>query len=380
LDLLMQGFPHEFWLQYVPLYPNESGYKLRNYNRLITVVEFSFRALRSKHSTVAKLARHVFVISSSMTTKEHGVFNQVLEMLSGLDPNLQIRLRKRLHQAATESGSQSWVAGRGSKKVKAAHSVVEKCNGQRESQDVNSVPLDISYQGAELKSVVSPLVVKSGGALNVACQTGLGLGSGTSPSNPRDVLLALSEMNNTPPRIQHLPGISPVQNPLRKRSGSGSKLLSLLTNKKRDELLPSKPELSDIYQGTHNSVEGGCENQLVGNCHQCTEPHNFSFNSFCSEMTVPITHLAPYTSPVQGNNKAYSQEFRNEVSEELILPLDLRDLGSRFGHEISSIASHNSPSELDVLAVYPQDKVLTTFVLFCFYKWHHCRMAINLHV
>jgi hypothetical protein len=382
LDHLMQGFPDEFWLQYVPLYPNESGYKLRNYNRLITVVEFSFRALRSPHSTVAKLARHVFVISSSMTTKERGVFNQVLEMVSGLDPNLQIRLRKRLHQATVECGSQSQVSGKGSKKVKGVHLVAERGHGQHESQNVSTVPLDTSNRSAELKSVITPIEVKSGRVQNVACQTDVGLGSGTSLPNARNLPLSVSKMrNNKPPTLQPLPRICPIQIPLTKRwSGSGSKLLSLFTNRKRDELLPSKPELNGICQGTCSPVEQGCENQLVGECHQHTESRHFFFGSLCSKMMVPPTNPAPHTAPIQQSSKACSQEFRDEVSEELILPLDLSDLGSQFKCEILSVPGLNSPLELDVSAVYPQDKVLTTLALLCFYKWHHCRMSTNLHV
>jgi len=369
LDHLMQGFPDEFWLQYVPLYPNESGYKLRNYHRLITVVEFSFRALRSPYSTVAKLARHVFVISARMTTKERGVFNQVLEMLSGLDPDLQMRLRKHLQQAAIECGSQSQVSEKGSKKVKATHLVAERCNGQHESQNVSAVPLYTSYQSAELKSVVTPIVVKSGRVLNVACQTGVRPGSGTSPPNPRDLPLSVSKIkNNKSPRLQHLPGICPIQIPLTKcLSSSGSKLLSLFTNKKRDELLPSKPELSGICRSTCSPVEQGCENQLVGKCHQHMEPLHFSFGSLCSKSTVPTTHPAPSTALTQENNKVCSQEFRGEVSEELILPVDLSDLGSQYKCEIPSVPGLSSPLELDVSAIYPQDKVLITFVLLHFY-------------
>ena len=382
LDHLMQGFPDEFWLQYVPLYPNESGYKLRNYNRLITVVEFSFRALRSPHSTVAKLARHVFVISASMTTKEHGVFNQVLEMLSGLEPNLQMRLRKRLQQAAIECGSQSRVFGKGAKKVKATHLVAERCHGQHESQNVSAVPLYTSYQSAELKSVVTPIVVKSDRVLDVTCQTGVGAGSGTSPPNPRDLPLSVSKIrNNKSPRLQHLPGICPVQIPLTKCwSGSGSKLLSLFTNKKRDELLPSKPELNDICRGTCSPIEQGCENQLVGKCHQHTDPFNFSSGSLCSKSAVPTTHPAPCTAPTQEKNKACSQEFQGEMSEELILPLDLSDLGSQYKCEIPSVPGLSSPLELDVSAVYPQDKVLTTYCVALFLQWRHCRMSTNLYV
>lgn len=358
LDHLMQGFPDEFWLQYVPLYPNESGYKLRNYHRLITVVEFSFRALRSPYSTVAKLARHVFVISARMTTKERGVFNQVLEMLSGLDPDLQMRLRKHIQQAAIECGSPSQVSGKGSKKVKATHLVAERCHGQHESQNVSAVPLYTSYQSAEPKSVVTPIVVKSGRVLNVASQTSVRPGSGTSPPNPRDLPISVSKIkNNKSPRLQHLPGICPIQIPLTKCwSSSGSKLLSLFTSKKREELLPSKPELSGICQGTCSPVEQGYENQLVGKCHQHMEPLHFSFGSLCSKSAFPTTHPAPSTALTQENNRACNQEFQGEMSEELILPVDLNDLGSQYKCEIPSVPGLSSQLELDVPAVYPQDK------------------------
>jgi hypothetical protein len=373
LGHLIQDFPNEFWLQYVPLYPNESGYKLHNYNRLITVVEFSFKALQSPHSTVAKLARHVFVISSSMTAKEHGVFNQVLEMLSGLDPNLQTCLRRRLHQAITESGAQSQASGQGLKKAKAAHCVVtERCHGQHESQQGGPVSLDTSHHTAALKSLLSPIMVKSSRVLDIACQTGLGPGSGTAPLRPRDLPLDLSKVKNKKSiKFQHLPGISPIQISSSKRwSGSSSKLLSLFTNKKQDELLPTKPELNGIYQDTCSPVGQGCENRLVGDCHSCLEPHCVSFGSLCSKVMTPATPPAPHTTPIQEIHEAssHAKEFLNEVSEELVIPLDLSDLGSQFECEIPSIPGLNSLLDLDVSAFHPQNKVLTTFVLLQFHK------------
>ncbi|XP_021916441.1 mitogen-activated protein kinase kinase kinase 1-like isoform X2 [Zootermopsis nevadensis] len=355
LDRLIQDFPNEFWLQYVPLYPNESGYKLHNYNRLITVVEFSFKALRSPNSMVAKLARHVFVLSSSMTAKERGVFNQVLEMLSSLDPNLQTCLRKRLHQAASESGTRSQTAWQGSKKAKAAHCVVtERCHGQHESQHGRSTPLHTYKDNAVVKSLLSSSV------LDAACQTDLEPGSGTSPPRPRDLPLDNSNVKNKKPvKFQHVPCISPIQIPSSKRwSGSGSKLLSLFTNKKHDELLPTKPELNGIYRDTSSPVGQVCENCLVGNCHRHVNPHHFFFGSLCSKVMTPTTPEAPHTTPILENHKCTGQaeEFLDDVSEELVIPLDLSNLKSQFDSEIPTIPGLNSPLVLDDSANHPHDK------------------------
>jgi mitogen-activated protein kinase kinase kinase 1 len=373
LDRLIQDFPNEFWLQYVPLYPNESGYKLHNYNRLITVVEFSFKALRSPNSTVAKLARHIFVISSSMTAREQGVFNQVLEMLSSLDPNLQTCLRKRLHQAASESGAQSQASGHSSKKAKAAHCVMaERCHGQLESQHRQSTPLHSSHHSAVVKSPSSSIV-------DAACQTCLGPESGTSPPRPRGLPLNISNVKSKKPiKFQHLPCISPIQISSTKRwSGSGSKLLRMFTNKKYDELLPTKPELRSIYQDTGSPVGQVCEHCLVGNCHMHVDPHHFLFGSLYSKVMPPTTPPAPDTTPVQEICKSpnQSEEFLDEVSEELVIPLDLSNVKSQSESEIPSIPGLNSPLVLDVSATHPHNKVLTTSELLQFYKWYGCRIS-----
>ncbi|PNF31108.1 hypothetical protein B7P43_G15771 [Cryptotermes secundus] len=356
---LIQDFPDEFCLQYLPLYPSESGYKLHNYNRLITVVEFSLRALRSPHRSVARLARHVFVVSSSMTAKEHGVFNQVLNMLTGLDHNLQVRLRKRLHQAATGCEVQSQVAGSGQglKKAKAAHCVAEeRYNCQHETQHVGSTPLDTS---AVLKPLISPLIAKPSRVLSVACQTGMGPVRGTS-HHPRDLPLDFSKVKNKKPvKFQHLSGTSPVQVSLSKCwSGSRSKLLSLFTNKKKDELLPTKPELNGIYRGICSAVGQGCENCQVEDGHQHMEQCHFSLGSLSSKVMAQTTPLAPHTLPIQEIHKAsgQAQEYLDGMREELVLPLDLSDCGNHFECEIPSTPGLNSPLKLDDSAIHPQDK------------------------
>jgi hypothetical protein len=366
LDHLIQDFPDEFWLQYLPLYPSESGYKLHNYNRLITVVEFSFKALQSPHRTVAKLAHRVFVTSSSMTAKERGVFSQVLEMLSGLDHSLQVRLRKRLHQAATECGAQAQVAGLGPglKKGSAAHCIEgESYHGQHKTQPVGSVPLDTSSM---LKPLIPPLMMKCSSSLDVACQTVLGPVYSTSLLRPSELPLDVSKVKNKKPvKFQHVQGTSPVHISLSKCwSGSRSKLLSLFTNKKKDELLPTKPELNGIYRGICSPLRQGCKNGHVGDGHQ----HMEQWHS--SKVMARTSTLAPHAMPIQGIHKAsgHAEEYLDGMREELILPLDLSDLGNRYECEIPSIPGLNSPLELDDSAVHPQDKVLTSFVSPCFYK------------
>jgi hypothetical protein len=382
LDRLIQDFPDEFWLQYLPLYPSESGYKLHNYNRLITVVEFSFKALQSPNKMVAKLARRLFVISSRMTAMEHGVFSQVLEMLSGLDHSLQVRLRKRLHQATTEYGTQSQVAGpgQGLKKVKASHCISgETYHGQHKTQHVGSVPLDTS---AVLKPLISPLMVKSSNLLNVACQTGLGPLCSTSPLCSDDLPLDLSKVKNKKPvKFRHLPGTTPLQVSMSKcRGGSRSKLLNLFTNKKKDALLPTKSELNGICGPTRQ----GYRNFPVRDCHQHKEQYHFLSGSFSSKVMAQTAPPAPHSMPIRGIYKAsgHAEEYLDGIREELVLHLDLTDIGNSFQHEIPSIPSLNSPLELDDSAVHPQDKVVTSFVFPCFYLFSWCghMMSTNLHL
>lgn len=96
LDRLLDEFPQEFQLQMVELNPADSGYKLQHYDRLMTVVEFAFKALGSSHATVSKLARRIYICGARMAAAEPAVFNQVCDMLAKLDVSLQMRLKRRL--------------------------------------------------------------------------------------------------------------------------------------------------------------------------------------------------------------------------------------------------------------------------------------------
>ena len=96
LDRLLDQFPEQFQIQMVSLQPLESGYKLQHYDRLMTVVEFAFKALGSSHATVAKLARRVYICGARMAAAEPNVFRHVCDMLGKLDISLQMRLKRRL--------------------------------------------------------------------------------------------------------------------------------------------------------------------------------------------------------------------------------------------------------------------------------------------
>lgn len=96
LDRLLDQFPEQFQIQMVSLQPAESGYKLQHYDRLMTVVEFAFKALGSSHATVAKLARRVYICGAKMAAAEPNVFRHVCDMLGKLDISLQMRLKRRL--------------------------------------------------------------------------------------------------------------------------------------------------------------------------------------------------------------------------------------------------------------------------------------------
>ncbi|MPC32779.1 Mitogen-activated protein kinase kinase kinase 1 [Portunus trituberculatus] len=113
LDRLLDKFPSEFQLQYMPLQAGvESGYKLEHYDRLVTVVEFAFKALGSSHATVSKLARRVYICGARFAAAEPAVFHQVCDMLTKLDVSLQARLKRRLQSMQGQHGDRKLSAAR----------------------------------------------------------------------------------------------------------------------------------------------------------------------------------------------------------------------------------------------------------------------------
>lgn len=208
LDLLVKDFTEEFWLHYISLYPNNTNYKLKNYNRLLSVVEFSFKALGSAHSTVNKLARHVFTVASSMTVKEKDVMSRVLELLVTLEPDLQQRLRKRLQDALNTNDHKKYSA-KGSKQV----------------ATLNEPGItDCCYQKIDNNSA---LIITS---------------NKKSPQRPKDLPLTdLSKLRTKRPIMKFSHNDSGIVSTPQKRWGhSGLKLYNFLTRGKRDSVLPSK--------------------------------------------------------------------------------------------------------------------------------------------
>uniref|UniRef100_A0A6A7FYB0 Mitogen-activated protein kinase kinase kinase 1-like n=2 Tax=Hirondellea gigas TaxID=1518452 RepID=A0A6A7FYB0_9CRUS len=108
LDRLLDQFPEQFQIQMVSLQPLESGYKLQHYDRLMTVVEFAFKALGSSHATVAKFARRVYICGAKMAAAEPNVFRHVCDMLGKLDLSLQMRLKRRLRSLQGQSSRPSF--------------------------------------------------------------------------------------------------------------------------------------------------------------------------------------------------------------------------------------------------------------------------------
>ncbi|XP_066996499.2 mitogen-activated protein kinase kinase kinase 1 [Anabrus simplex] len=299
LNTLLQVFPEEFCLRYVPLYANESGYKLNNFNRLLSVIEFSFKALQSSHSTVSKLARHVFVVSSSMTTAERGMLNQILEMISELDISLQSRLKKRL-QLAIDSQSQT------------PNCSQKKCKPARGTQ-MNVASNKIEMQGS---SAVSSLR------------------SSSPPVRPKDLPLESVVKVRKATRHQQVPNSHQSPSPSSKRwINSGSKLSSLFSrNKKVEDILPTKPELN-------GTCDSGCDHGLVDSpstpthdcfCHSPVEDENISFFSRvmgCVPNSPNDRPLCDKVGPVTPNegerpqeNEQRIPEYRGTESETLVRP------------------------------------------------------------
>eukprot|EP00095_Tigriopus_kingsejongensis_P009500 maker-scaffold1595_size34508-snap-gene-0.9 protein:Tk09500 transcript:maker-scaffold1595_size34508-snap-gene-0.9-mRNA-1 annotation:"mitogen-activated protein kinase kinase kinase 1-like" len=67
-----------------------------NYLRLMMAVNLSSTHLESKHSLVIKASRDIFVASARLAACNENVFREVCLRISGLEPTVQIRLRKRL--------------------------------------------------------------------------------------------------------------------------------------------------------------------------------------------------------------------------------------------------------------------------------------------
>ena len=99
LDRYLEEFSEEFYLQCVALPFLDSGYQLKNYDRLMTVVEFAFELMNNSHANVSTIARRVFVLASRLSTSEPGVYNQILDMVATLDSSLQTRLKRRMRAA-----------------------------------------------------------------------------------------------------------------------------------------------------------------------------------------------------------------------------------------------------------------------------------------
>jgi len=94
LERIIQELPEEFSLE------NKNAHT--NFNRLMMIIDFTFQNLGSSHANVNKIARKVFILAARNTACDNTTFNQVWELLGALDPNLQIRMRKRLTSAIEE--------------------------------------------------------------------------------------------------------------------------------------------------------------------------------------------------------------------------------------------------------------------------------------
>ncbi|XP_049954859.1 mitogen-activated protein kinase kinase kinase 1-like [Schistocerca serialis cubense] len=142
LKTMFHLFPDEFHLGQ----RTDDGDRLNKFRRLISVVEFSVKALRSPHRTVKKIAKDVFLLSSSLSIKENGVLNHVLEMLAPLDISLQVTLKKHLLDVA-QFHSQASCGNGSAKSVTQIHlRNVAQSNMRNRTGAVNSVPLSESKQ------------------------------------------------------------------------------------------------------------------------------------------------------------------------------------------------------------------------------------------
>lgn len=185
LDRLLDEFPSQFQLQYVSLQTAESGYKLQHYDRLMTIVEFAFKALGSSHATVSKLARRVYICGARFAAAEPAVFHQVCDMLSKLDVSLQMRLKRRLRSMQGQHGDRKSNLSRLEGKLGLGTWDMGDTAGPRLVRSVSHSPSRMlsALRSSSQSPARQPII---------------------SPTTKKDVLERVGP-SNSPPRPTHLP-------------------------------------------------------------------------------------------------------------------------------------------------------------------------------
>ena len=94
LEKIIKELPNDFSLDHKNAHAN--------FARLMKIIDFTFQNLGSTHSTVARIARKVFILAARNTACDNKTFGQVWELLGALDQTLEMRMRKKLTAAIEE--------------------------------------------------------------------------------------------------------------------------------------------------------------------------------------------------------------------------------------------------------------------------------------
>ncbi len=66
------------------------------YKRILMVIDFSFHHLSSSHVHISQLSRNLFVSGAKLTLCHPETYSQLCQLLSNLDPTLQIRMKRKM--------------------------------------------------------------------------------------------------------------------------------------------------------------------------------------------------------------------------------------------------------------------------------------------
>lgn len=74
---------------------NNPGSSLQ-YKRILMIIDLSFHHLSSSHVHISQLSRNLFVSGAKLTLCHPETYSQLCQLLSNLDPTLQIRMKRKM--------------------------------------------------------------------------------------------------------------------------------------------------------------------------------------------------------------------------------------------------------------------------------------------
>lgn len=347
--VMLERLLHTFQADFMGPNPSHSPLLGAGGQKLVSMLEFCANALKSPHVTVSRLARLLFasLVNVAVDVAYPTPVQRACQLISTLEPTLQARLRKMLHQPPV------------------AQSPV--CDGGK--RDSAPTTPQMSRKALPLKSDVSPARSNSlqGNSPLLPPKPSRLVPTPISPPRPKDLDLSRARTKR-PVKFQHLPGIaatssspSPVtplvSGAVQKRCGpaqmsSGSRLVSLFKkNSKTDDIsvLPTKPAC--IAGSPVCDVVSTPERRLLED--YCPDA------SLWSKPTKAATPSAPHSTPVKGSLEtnpgivlyhppAPSSSLEKDQDEEIVVPL-VFDNSDDAERDLYSLAFHPHEQNLEGL-------------------------------